>query len=337
MYTRLVSTAVMLATAAGLLAGSAAAQRAPYRAPRTPWGDPDLQGIWPSTQMVGVPFERPQQFGNRLYLTADELRDRQRQAERQQQLDSADFDIDKPSADIVAMGDVGGPTSPPPHWLERGEPSRQSGLIVDPPDGRLPPMTPDGGRRAASARSTYTQYTGFDNFDDLGPYDRCISRGPLGSMFPVVYNNGNEILQTPGQVVFRHEMIHETRVVPLDGRPHLSPALKSYMGDSRGRWDGDTLVVTTSNLNGRTGAQGNGNIMPLSDATVVTERFTRVAPDTLQYQLTVSDPKTWTAPWTAAFPLKRDGKYTIFEYACHEGNYAMKDILSASRADDRAK
>ena len=124
---------------------------------------------------------------------------------------------------------------------------------------------------------------------------------------------------------------------PLDGRPHLSSKLKSYMGDSRGHWEGDSLVVTTTNLNGRTGAQGNGNILPLSDSVVITERFSRVGPDTLQYEVTVNDPKTWTQPWTAAFPLRRDDRYAMFEYACHEGNYAMKDILSASRADERTR
>jgi hypothetical protein len=132
-------------------------------------------------------------------------------------------------------------------------------------------------------------------------------------------------------------MIHETRVIPLDGRPHVGPRIRQYMGDSRGRWEGNTLVVHTTNLNGRTGAQGNGNLLPLSEAAELTERFTRTGPDTIQYEVTVNDPKTWTRPWTASFPLQRDPKYAFFEYACHEGNYAMKDILSASRADERHK
>jgi hypothetical protein len=303
--------------------------------PRTPWGDPDLQGIWPSTHMVGVPFERPSELGDRLLLSDAELAARQAQAARQQELDNERFSVSDVSAAVVAMGDVGGPTSPPPHWLERGQPSRQSSLIVTPKNGRLPPMTPEGSRRAASARSTYVMYTGFNNFEDLGPYDRCISRGLLGSMFPVVYNNGNQILQTPGYVVLRNEMIHETRIIPLDGRPHLSTAIKSYMGDSRGHWEGNTLVVETTNLNGKTGAQGNGNILPTSDAVVVTERFTRTGRDAIQYEVTVNDPKTWTSAWTAMFPLERDQNYQMFEYACHEGNYGMTNILSASRADER--
>ncbi len=337
MFRRAARTVLVAAVAAAVLVVSVDAQKSPYKTPRTPWGDPDLQGIWPSTHMVGVPFERPTQFGDRLYLTDEELRQRQKEADDQQRLDLADFDINNPSRDIVGMGDVGGPTSPPPHWLERGEASRQASLIVSPSNGKLPPLTPEGARHAAAMKSTYTQYTGFDTFDDLGPYDRCITRGPLGSMFPVIYNNGNQILQAPGRVVLRIEMIHETRIIPLDGRPHLSPALKSYMGDTRGRWDGDTLVVTTKNLNGKTGAQGNGNILPLSDAAVITERFARTEADTLQYEVTVDDPRTWTGPWTASFPLRRDPRYGMFEYACHEGNYAMKDILSASRVDDQSK
>ena len=305
-----------------------------WKAPRTPWGDPDLQGIWPSTHMVGVPFERAPQFGNRLFLTDEEFRVRQKDAARQQELDNADFSIEH-AADVAAMGDVGGPTSPPPSWLERGEPSRQSSLIVEPSNGRLPPMTPEGERRQRLVKNTYLVQTGFNSFDELGPYDRCISRGVIGSMMPVIYNNGNQIIQAPGYVVLRQEMIHETRFIPLDGRPHLPPTFRSYMGDSRGHFEGDTLVVQTTNLNGRTGAQANGNLLMMSDAALITERFTRTDPDTIQYEVTVNDPKTWTMPWKAAFPLKRDSKYQIFEYACHEGNHAMSNILSASRADER--
>ncbi len=233
------------------------------------------------------------------------------------------------------MGDVGGPTSPPPSWLERGEPSRQSSLLVDPPDGKLPPMTPEGQRRQQSVKNTYLVYTGFDSYEELGPYDRCITRGVLGTMFPVIYNNGNQIIQAPGYVVLRQEMIHEVRIIPIDGHPHVSSALRSYMGDSRGHWEGDTLVVETTNLNGRTGAQANGNLLMMSDRARLTERFTRTGPDTIQYEVTVDDPGTWTRPWKAAFPLRRDPGYGMFEYACHEGNHAMPNILSASRADDR--
>ena len=307
-----------------------------YAPPKTPWGDPDLQGIWPGTAMVGVPFERPPQFGNRLYLTEAEFQQRQKDAEHQSTLDNESFTVDDIKQDVVAMGDVGGPTSPPPYWLERGEPSRQSSLIVDPPDGRLPSMTPDGLRRVAATKNTYLQYTGFNSANELGPYDRCISRGVLGSMFPVVYNNGNQFVQAPGVVALRNEMIHETRTIPLDNRPAPSATLKSYMGYSRGHFEGNTLVVKTTNFNGATGATANGNLMLMSDALEVTEKFTRTGPDTMQYEVTVNDRKTWTRPWTASFPLRRDPTYKIFEYACHEGNHAMSNILSGSRADEKA-
>ncbi len=285
--------------------------------------------------MVGVPFERPPQFGTRPFLTEEEFKQRQKDAERQSELDAESFSVDNVKQDVVAMGDVGGPTSPPPYWLERGEPSRQSSLVVDPPDGRLPPMTAEGMRRAASTKNTYLQYTGFNAANELGPYDRCISRGVLGSMFPVVYNNGNQIVQAPGLVVLRNEMIHETRVIPLDNRPTLTPKIRLYMGSSRGHFEGNTLVVKTTNFNGTTGATANGNLMIMSDALELTEKFTRTGPDTIQYEVTVNDPKTWTRPWTAAFPLRRDPDYKIFEYACHEGNHAMSNILSGSRADDK--
>jgi hypothetical protein len=327
--------ALVAVCAAASMSAQNAQTTSSYTSPRTAWGDPDLQGIWPSTAMVGVPFERPAQFGNRLYLTDEEFRQRQKDAEKQSDLDNESFSVDNVKAEVVAMGDVGGQTSPPPFWLERGEPSRQSSLVVDPPDGHLPAMTPDGLRRVATTKNTYLQYTGFNAASELGPYDRCISRGVLGSMFPVVYNNGNQFIQIPGYVVLRNEMIHETRVIPLDNRPQLSPKLRSYMGDSRGRFEGNTLIVRTTNFNGATGATANGNLMIMSDALELTEKFTRTGRDTMQYEVTVNDPKTWTKPWTASFPLRRDPSYRIFEYACHEGNHAMSNILSGSRADEK--
>ena len=308
-----------------------------YSPPRTPWGDPDLQGIWPGTDSVGVPFERPERFGTRLFLTDAELKEREQQAAKQEELDVLDFDLQKPPAEIVALGDVGGVTSPPPHWLERGVPSRQSSLIVQPANGRMPAMTPEGAARQKTAGGTYVKQTGFNSASELGPYDRCISRGVVGSMMPVVYNNGNEIVQAPGLVAFRNEMIHEVRIIPLDGRQPLPGDMKSYMGSSRGHFEGNTLVVRTTNLNGKTGMQGNGMMLIPSDSIVIEERFTPVSPNVLQYEVTIDDPKTWTAPWKASFPLKRDQDYQMFEYACHEGNYAMRNTLSASRADEGKK
>ena len=318
-------------------APESASGRATYMPPRTPWGDPDLQGIWPSTDMVGVPFERPTQFGTRLFLTEAEFKEREAQADKQAKLDVLDFDLQNPPAEIVALGDVGGVTSPPPHWLERGLPSRQTSLIVEPANGRMPAMTPEGAARQKTAGGTYTKQTGFKSADELGPYDRCISRGVVGSMMPVVYNNGNEIIQAPGYVAFRNEMIHETRIIPLDGRPTPPASIKSYMGVSRARFEGNTLVVRTTNLNGRTGMQGNGMMLIPSDSLVLEERFTPLSANILQYDVTINDPKTWTAPWKVSFPLRRDNGYQMFEYACHEGNYAMRNTLSGSRADEASK
>ena len=328
----MVTTGVVSLTAQG---DGTTSNRATYAPPRTPWGDPDLQGIWPGTDMVGVPFERPAQFGNRLFLTEEEFKARETQAEKQAKLDVLEFDLEKPPADIVALGDVGGVTSPPPHWLERGLPSRQSSLIVEPANGKMPPMTPEGTARQKNAGGTYARQTGFKSADELGPYDRCISRGVVGSMMPVVYNNGNQIVQAPGYVAFRNEMIHETRIIPLDGRSPLPVSMKSYMGSSRGHFDGNTLVVTTTNLNGKTGMQGNGMMLIPSDALVVEERFTPLSTNILQYDVTINDPKTWTAPWKVSFPLRRDNGYGMYEYACHEGNYAMRNTLSGSRADEK--
>jgi hypothetical protein len=293
---------------------------------RTPWGDPDLQGIWPSGPLITVPFERPPEFGTRAVLTDQEFAQRAAGVERQAEADAAEFSA--PGA--------GGGVNPPSHWLEAGRASRQASLIVDPPDGRLPPMTDDGKRRAAAWPST-NPTVGYARAQDFNIYDRCITRGVLGSSFPNIYSSAMEIHQSPGLVILRYEMIHETRVIPLDGRPRLSSAIRSYMGDPRGHWEGQTLVVETTNFNGKTGSLGrNGNGNPTSESLRLVERFTRRDADTLEYSVTVNDPLTWVRPWTVAFPLSRDPGYAMYEYACHEGNYAIANILSAFRAAERA-
>src|SRR5438552_5388303 len=243
-----------------ILAAVAHAQqpKSTYTPPKTTWGDPDLTGIWPSTDMVGVPFERPADMGERTEVTAEEFVARQKQ---EQQRSAADLEQGVSTAPRQGDG-----TGPPSHWLEWGKASKQASLIVEPANGRLPPMTPEGQRRTATLKNTYVVFTGFNDPSELGPYDRCISRGVLGSTFPVIYNNGNQILQFPGYVAIRYEMIHETRIIPLDGRPHVPSSLRSYMGDARGHWEGSTLVVETTNFNGKTGAQGNGNLLMMSDA-----------------------------------------------------------------------
>jgi len=298
------------------ISASLTAAQATYKTPRTPWGDPDLQGRWPAVEMQGTPFERPSELGSQAQLTDDQLAERRARARAQ---------------------------ITPQSWAERqANPSRQSSLVVDPPDGKIPPMTPAGLARIATSRSTYfldfpndVVAHAFDNFEDLGPYDRCITRGVTAGMLPTLYSMGTEIMQAPGYVVIRNEMIHETRLIPLDGRRHISSKIRQYMGDSRGHFEGDTLVVETTNFNGKVGLTHNGNTNITSTQYGLTERMSRVSQDTLQYEAIINDPGTYTGLWKIAIPLKLHPEYTMYEYACHEGNYAMKNILSAERAADR--
>ncbi len=291
-----------------------------YVVPRTPWGDPDIAGIWPSIDMVRVPVERPVQYGTRIFMTAEEHAIVERREDER----------------IAAMArdGAGGPTGAPGHWVEWGKTQRQTSLLVDPPDGRMPPLTPEGeARRQTLPRGT------MGNAPLRGPVDftmweRCISRGVLGSTLPVLYNSGIDITQGPGVVAMRYEMVHDFRVILLDGRPHVPASVRQYMGDARGRWDGDTLVVETRNFTSRIGFGISGGGVPPSPEAMVVERFTRVSPDVIRYEATVTDPRTWTAPWTVAFPLHRDPEYLMAEYACHEGNLGLRYSLSGSRADE---
>ncbi len=309
----------------------------PYSPPRTPWGDPDLQGKWPGIDLVGVPMQRDQRFGTRNVLTEEEFKVEQARREKQALQDEAEFDLE--AATATPGGDVGGPVSPPPHWLERGKAQYIASLIVDPPDGRMPPMTPEAQQRqqATAAARKASGRGPADSYTDRSLYDRCISRGIAGSFLPVIYNNGNEIVQGPGFVALRNEMIHETRVVYLDGRPPVGPAIKMWMGSSRGRWEGNMLVVETTNIGSFAPGIGvNGGGQRHSDSIKVTDRITRVADDRLIWQMTFDDPQTWTRPFTIEMPLRRDDDYGMFEYACHEGNYSMFNILSGARADEKA-
>jgi hypothetical protein len=228
-------------------------------------------------------------------------------------------------------------------WGESGKAQRQASLIVDPPKGRMPALTSEGQERSAPMGSSW-QSRPFNGPEDFDTWDRCISRGLLPSMLPAQYSNGLEIHQTPGYVVVRNEMIHEARIIPLDGRPHLSKAMRQYMGDSRGRWEGESLVVETSNFNGKTAATNPGttgspmqNNIPTSDALRILERFTRMDADTINYEVTIDDPIVFTRPWKVAYPFRRNPDYVIYEYACHEGNYALANLLSGSQAEQRAQ
>jgi hypothetical protein len=281
-------------------------------------------------------MQRPANTGDRAVLTDEEFSKKQAQAEKQAQADS----------ESTAASDSRVGIGPPSYWTERGKPTRQTSLIVDPPNGRLPALTPEAvkyRKEARGGKGLPGAWSGSaDSWEDLNIYYRCITRGLLGSVIPVVYNNGNQIMQAPGYVVFRNEMIHESRIIPLDGAPHVSPAIKMYMGDSRGHWEGNTLVVETTNFTDKDAIGSNGAGYPgdpgyHSDQLKVIERFTRTGPKNLDYKITVNDPKTWVQPWTILLQLERNDDYQILEYACHEGNYAMTDILSGARDAEAAK
>ena len=301
-----------------------------YTPPKTAWGDPDLQGVYTTDDLNGVPMERPKEYGTRRFLTEQEY------AARSQEVKSERSTIDtgiRPTTGFWALVKNGGvdAAAAPAQWIEYAkDASRLTSLIVDPPDGRLPALTPEGQKRRASQPQYYNMRPA--SYLDLSSYDRCITRGVTGSFFPSIYGNGSQILQAPGVVAIRYEMIHETRLIPLDGRPHDSSGLRSYMGDPRGHWEGNTLVVETTNFIG--GKVDVGGV-PYSEDLKLTERFTRVAANIIDYKVTVDDPKTFTAPWTVEFPIRHEPGYRIFEYACHEGNHAMHNRLSAARALER--
>jgi hypothetical protein len=297
--------------------------------PRTPWGDPDIQGIFTTDDELGVPFERPESFGDRTVVTDEEFAAREAQAARQATADGQEF-VER--APAVAAGPAAGGTGPPAHWLERGRPSRRTSIVIDPPDGRIPYLDDTARQRSARAVNARTSGNGpFHGPEDLDLYDRCITRGLPHVIFPTIYNNTSAIIQGPGYVGIRYEMIHDARIIPLDGRPHLSPTIRHYFGDSRGRWDGDTLVVDVTNF-----PTDSINYRGAGPSLRLTERFRRVGERTVRYEVTVEDPTTFARPWTAALSLRTDeGLSDVFEYACHEGNYAMTNILSGERATDR--
>jgi len=270
--------------------------------------------MWPSGSMTGVPFERPESLGDRSELTDEEFSRREKAVE-----------VQRTGSFVIGA------------WGEPGRAQRQTSLIVEPRNGRLPPMTPEGERRSRFLRSSW-QDIWFDSVSDLDTWDRCITRGLLPSMLPAQYSNGIQIHQSPGYVVIRNEMIHENRIIPLDGRPHVGARITSYMGDSRGHWEGTTLVVETTNFNGKNAADVAGYGSPDRGATPnlrITERFKPVGPGAIEWSVTLDDATTWARPWTFAMKLTRDEGQGVFEYACHEGNYGLTGILSAARAEEK--
>jgi hypothetical protein len=304
------------------------AQTAPVPAPqasrsapaRTPWGDPDLQGVWSYNDDVNTPFERPTELSGKPVVADEEL---------------AELLAERAKRNAERAPTIGGETGAGPvHWYEFWDAtSARTSRIVDPPDGRVPALRPAARQREAAIAEARRRRGPADSWEDRSLTDRCIvSRNgvPHVVVLPGSYGNLLQIVQSPGYVVIVHEMIHEARIVPLDARPHLGNGLRQYLGDPRGHWEGNTLVVELTNFSAKTNFQGSRETLHL------VERYTRVDDGSLRYEVTVNDPATFSRPWTIGVPMRQDpGQNQIFEYACHEGNYAMANILSAARAEEK--
>ena len=301
-------------------------------APRTPWGDPDLQGIW--DYWTFTPLERPDEFAGRDVLTEEEAAVVARRA------NAAALARDAPPP----PGQVGGYSQAV--WTDRARATAltQPSLLVDPPDGKLPPVTPAAQQRAATHRAAGGHPVRLrvggvneDGPEARGVAERCLlgfSTGP--PMLPAGYNNNVQLFQAPGYVVLLHEMVHDVRVIPLDGPAPLPPTIRQWLGSSRGRWEGNTLVVETTNFTEKTGSFSTSFVSwGSAESLHLVERFTRVDADTVMYEFTVNDLETWTTPFTGQFPLNR-AEAPLFEYACHEGNHGMANMLRGARAEERA-
>jgi len=295
---------------------SAAAKAATqtWTPPRTPDGQPDLQGFW--TNATTTPLERPSEFAGKPVLTEREA------AEFQER-------VLRPAGEGPPGLQAG--SSIDAFWFERGNvvADRRTSLIVDPPDGKVPPLTPAARQRVAAPAPERRLHPA-DGPEDRSLSERCLlwaSAGP--PMLPTGYNNNYQIVQTPGYVVILVEMIHDARVIPLDGRPHVGPDIRQWLGDSRGHWEGNTLVVDTSNFTGKTAFRGSAENLHLI------ERFTLTDSDTIRYEFTVDDPATFTRPWSAEIPMRKTHG-PMYEYACNEGNYALADILAGARAEEKS-
>ncbi|HTN15811.1 MAG TPA: hypothetical protein VL094_13500 [Sphingomonadaceae bacterium] len=296
-----------------------------YPAKITAWGEPDLRGTWPIDYLNGTPMQRAPEQGNRIFMTDAEYKER---AARIEALASR-YDNEE-SQDRLGQG----------HWVEMGEVNRRTSLLVAPANGRLPEMTAEGKRRSALMRSSWRKEQTFDRPEDFDSWDRCITRGLPASMLPMMYNNGIRVFQSPGIVAIQLEMIHETRIIPTDGRPALPTKIGNWMGESRGHWEnGNMLVVETTNFrpgpsatNIVTSGSPPENDTPISTGAKLMERFTITGPDSVTYDMTWNDPAIFTQPWSVRLDWKRDDKYQFFEYACHEGNVQLRNYVTASRA-----
>jgi len=323
------SVAVPLAIALAMVCASARTQaQAPakktaktYVPPKTAWGDPDISGIYTNKDENGIPMERPSQFEGKKVDDVDDSEFAEVVRERNENA--------KARAGGIGGAETGaGPT----HWYEHYDAKNsRPWLVTDPADGRIPPTTPEAQQRAAE-RAAQRIAAGrgrgpADSYEDRSLYDQCITRGLPGSMTPAIYGNSYQIHQGPGFVAIRYEMIHETRVIPLDNRPHIRSGIKTYMGDARGHFEGNTLVVETTNF--KNPDRGG------SDGMKLVERFTPIAPNKVEWSVTHDDSHTWARPWTYAMNLTKDPTQAPFEYACHEGNYGLHNILSAARAEEK--
>jgi hypothetical protein len=297
--------------------GKAAPATTEWKTPRTPWGDPDLQGYWTTNEMHGVPLERPAALAGKTFLSDEEAAKR-REATTQGTVTAEGIgNYDRAFRD-TALG------------YTKQRVSTQSSLIVDPSDGKLPPMTAEAQKQATAARARRERRPA--SWEDLGMWGRCITRGVETIVEPSGYNNGVQIVQGPGYVAIQKEMIHETRIIPVDNRPAPGANLTLHNGVARGRWEGDTLVVEVTNFDGKVSLLGAGKNLRL------VERFRRTGSGQIEYLYTAEDSTVWTRPWTARLTLSRDAdEYELVEYACHEANYALKNSLSAARAEEKAE
>jgi hypothetical protein len=308
-------------------APATAAAKSTYVPPKTAWGDPDISGNYTNKYEQGTPFERPAELEGKTLADigpkelADIIQKRQQRA-----IDNAPF----------LSGDPTGTIAGPMEFRDIYEVSKASRpwFVTDPPDGKIPPMTPEARQRIAARRPTGSSFSNavYDSYESLSLYDRCITRGYPGSMLPAIYGDSYQIVQGQGFVAIRIEMIHETRIIPLGGQPHVTKNIGLDMGDARGHFEGNTLVVETTNFRDRT-IYRNGNPATFK----LVERFTPMSKKTLEWTVTVDDPSTWTRPWSFSMPLTVNDEEPLYEYACHEGNYAIKNILSGSRLADAAE
>ena len=320
----LTARAAAAQTSPGARAADSTTAAKKWTTPRTPWGEPDLQGTYSNRTIT--PFERPANVGGREYFTAEEVAALEKRAREQ----SGDEGRSKGTRGDVerAYNDF---------WWDRGTKvtTPRTSLVIDPPDGRVPALTDEAKKRAADEpkrpafRGTGANGRGTDTWLDSSTFERCITRGMPGAMSPTAYNNNYRITQSPGYVAIQIEMLGGTRVIPTDGRSHVSKGIRNWMGDSVGRWEGDTLVVDTTNFTDKVLYRGAAENLHLI------ERFTRVGPGEIDYRVTIEDPTTFTRPWTVAIPFVNTGE-DMFEYACHEGNYGMEGILSGAREEERA-